>query len=92
MVNIIVRVLPISYYHVHSHCHCLDFCHGHHDHCLDNDGHCYDGDIPIFLFPMYYCSTCIPLLVIPTPDIQKIKIEVSNMFRVLMLIIPIPDI
>ena len=45
-------------------------------------------DIPIPYVLLLY----IPLLVIPTPDMSKIKIEVSNMFGVFMLIIPIPDI
>ena len=51
-----------------------------------------NGDIPIFLFPMHYCSTVYSTAVIPTPDIPKIKIEVSHMFGVFMLVIPIPDI
>ena len=45
-------------------------------------------DIPIPYVLLLY----IPLLVIPTPDMSKIKIEVSNMFGVIMLIIPIPYI
>ena len=39
------------------------------------------------------CTTALySTAVIPTPDIPKIKIEVSHMFGVFMLVIPIPDI
>ena len=45
-------------------------------------------DIPIPYVLMLY----IPLLVIPIPDIPTRKIEISNMFGVFMLAIPIPNI
>ena len=45
-------------------------------------------DIPIPYALLLY----IPLLVILTPNILKIKIEVSHMFGVFMLDIPIPNI
>ena len=45
-------------------------------------------DIPI----PYVLLLCIPLLIIPTPDIPKRKMEILNMFGVIMFVIPISDI
>ena len=50
-------------------------------------------DIPFpYALLLYIPLLYIPLLVIPTPNILKIKIEVSHMFGVFMLDIPIPNI
>ena len=63
---------------------------------MDGLESCKNSGVKNLATSRYSYSLCTTALystaVIPTPDIPKIKIEVSHMFGVFMLVIPIPDI